>query len=519
MKKQKTPNFSTLLAYFFVFISVFLNGCQKDMTPMGIPLPQKSANTFKEPDITVSMARDNFQAKYGITNEVAPKASNSLVNVGDTVPGIPIGYDFSITPKWNEATIAAYLQSRSILVVPVEPILMFDMAGAEYALVYYRDSLQQTRSILQVYMSNDFKSEPNTSNFSGGMFQISMDGYLLNQLIVENGICQSKKQFRSIYGSGNQTEKVESPDPSKCPTWGGGSTGGGIGNGLANFWNAVVGFFSGFNGAPNSPIILDPNFGLPGADPVFSGGQAGSGGTTSNGNGGGNDLQDEIDNNLFGASRSRLLRVVNYLELTEVTQIRALIYDPILVSHFNSFINENNSATYGFGAYGSTKKSMLVAYLNVILPHLETLSNAQYPAIGSQQWYNAVSPLLVVQCVGAIRFVGFTPQELADNFRVIPEDGNNLITPTSSGVNYTGDGFFSRYHTNQQYWFKVSAGGLVVVTKNANVPEGFVWTPSIHDEKCQLAALTAFALHITNFQFWVGWDVQSTLSTGRVNPF
>jgi hypothetical protein len=363
MKQQKTPNFSANLAYFFVFISVFLNGCQKDITPMGIPLPSTSQNSVKEPDISISAARDDFEHKYGASLKVEPNAVTSAVN-GDTVVGLPIRYRFTITPTWSGAKIASYLQTRSVLVVPVEPILMLDMLGAEYGLVFYKDSTQQTRSVLQAYMSNNIAAEPNTSNFSGGMFQISMDGKLLNLLKVENGICQSKENFRSIFNS-NRPEEEESPDPSKCPDLSGGS------RGSAGWWGKFLDFLT--PSGPWNPITpQNPFLTMPDTNPFGHGSGVGSG---ASGNGGVNALQDEIDNNVFGASRTRLLNVVRKLELTNEAKIRLLLYDPLLVTQVTGWLAFNSSP------YGKKAANKHLDFLN---------SEADYKLFNEEENYNVI---------------------------------------------------------------------------------------------------------------------------------
>ena len=67
---------------------------------------------------------------------------------------------------------------------------------------------------------------------------------------------------------------------------------------------------------------------------------------------------------------------------------------------------------------------------------------------------------------GEIKFVGLTPEELSE-FLIIPEDlspESPLFAPTENKT-YEGDGFYQKTFSNEKYWYKVSGGSRVTISK------------------------------------------------------
>ncbi len=67
---------------------------------------------------------------------------------------------------------------------------------------------------------------------------------------------------------------------------------------------------------------------------------------------------------------------------------------------------------------------------------------------------------------GYMKFDNLSAEDLL-NFRIIPEEGNSLITPTGNRL-YCGDGFYWSLFSNERYWYKVSDGGGVIISKVGN---------------------------------------------------
>lgn len=93
--------------------------------------------------------------------------------------------------------------------------------------------------------------------------------------------------------------------------------------------------------------------------------------------------------------------------------------------------------------------------------------NASSPEIGSAAWA-AVAEKYFPCDSGTFKLEGFSASDLA-NFRVIPEDGSAFVTPVN-GTTYNCDGFYLNIQPcdPKKYWYKISAGGNVSISKNTD---------------------------------------------------
>jgi len=111
---------------------------------------------------------------------------------------------------------------------------------------------------------------------------------------------------------------------------------------------------------------------------------------------------------------------------------------------------------------------------------------------------------------GHMTFVGLNKQQLS-NFAIIPEegeDGTPYIVP-SNGT-YSGDGFYFKNFTDDKYWYKVSGGSSVTISRVNETKVKF--TPYISDSWKTIAKLRK------NKIYKVGWEPKSR-SHYQINPF
>ena len=110
---------------------------------------------------------------------------------------------------------------------------------------------------------------------------------------------------------------------------------------------------------------------------------------------------------------------------------------------------------------------------------------------------------------GEIKFKGLTKKELSD-FRIIPEDVNEenpIYAPKKNGV-YFGDGFYHKDFSETKYWYKVSAGGSVTVTRSGGI---YQYNSYVSE------AWSSFAIALGKY-YNVGWEPKNN-PHWTINPF
>ena len=107
---------------------------------------------------------------------------------------------------------------------------------------------------------------------------------------------------------------------------------------------------------------------------------------------------------------------------------------------------------------------------------------------------------------GTITFKNLTTTELSQ-FRVIPEDGTELITPDSN-KSYQGDGFYYEDWSPERYWYKVSGGSSVLV---------FSRDDKLFIQKDESGTCRALAEALGKY-YKVGWEPKTKKHHTR-NPF
>jgi hypothetical protein len=244
------------------------------------------------------MAQSWFESNYGKSFTV-PTSPNSLDfgfhaegfttnSQSDTVDAAYLKQSITITPRWNQSQIAAYLRVNPILFVPVERIPSLDEKGMHYTLVFFRDSSNQINSRLQLFAASEDYIMNNRSldmrNFKGLFAQVGMDGIVQKIYVVENG------QYTHRVFSGRP--QLQETDPSECPTFGGWFKAM-----LEDFTSAIRNFCKGGSDNGGPVIIIGPE--MPGYPPVgfaYGSGSGGNGGGTPSTTPG---LWNELDNTIF----------------------------------------------------------------------------------------------------------------------------------------------------------------------------------------------------------------------------
>ena len=138
------------------------------------------------------MAKAWFESEFGKSKTISPPTFPTASFTGDSTTGdYYFNQTFQITPAWTQATISNYLSIYPIVIVPVQPIAFLDANEQGYALIFYRDSLNQVSAKLQVYDAMPLYKAVNAdyavNNFSGIFYQICLDGKVQRVLGFENG--------------------------------------------------------------------------------------------------------------------------------------------------------------------------------------------------------------------------------------------------------------------------------------------------------------------------------------------
>ena len=139
--------------------------------------------------IPTDAAKDWFTSQYGSSKHINP--ASSITNLAQNGDNYYFNETFTIEPIWSLAKSSSYRNRHSILIIPVQPIPFLDAKEQKYALVVYRDSLNQLQSKLQVYSAiasykHNNKKEK-VKDFSGIMYQVAMDGHVHHAAIAVNG--------------------------------------------------------------------------------------------------------------------------------------------------------------------------------------------------------------------------------------------------------------------------------------------------------------------------------------------
>ena len=146
--------------------------------------------------LTAEMTQKWFESQFGQSLTIAPPSIQSFSATNDS--SYYFNETFQITPLWAFSKISSYLQRQSVVLVPVQPIRFLDAKNQQYALVFARDANNQITSRLQVYEAyEDYKlTHPtlNVDDFSGTMFQITLDGRVERVY----GLIDGKFRYRKI---------------------------------------------------------------------------------------------------------------------------------------------------------------------------------------------------------------------------------------------------------------------------------------------------------------------------------
>jgi hypothetical protein len=280
-------------------------GCQKEEA---LKEPQTTTYSFKEDPKLFEDAKAYFTNKYGKTNNILPQTS-LVSNVAGS------GVSIAVTPIWNEATVAAYLKTNSILIVPIENVDAFNVGTTSYNLVFYRDSLGKIQSKLNISVPDSSyavtHSQSNVTDFTGCFFQMDMQGKMGNLLRVKDGKFTSKGQI--IFGNSVKSNPLQTRDDCDdggpdCPSAAGRRRSwlqhvfDGIGSALGS---AISWIFSG-DGTPSSSTGGNFDFGGNNFGGDTGVGAPTGGGSTNTGNpNAGNYLAGEVGNEIFDMTDER----------------------------------------------------------------------------------------------------------------------------------------------------------------------------------------------------------------------
>lgn len=351
-------NATKLLSLVIISSVCIFIGCQKEVAILDPSVSEKGKDVQVKNPITAEMAQKWFESSFGKSKTITPQATSSAANsVADSTDGLYMfNQTYQITPLWSMSEISTYLQTNPILIVPVRPILFLDNNKFGYSLVFFRDSLQNINSRLQVfrYFGSTSNATPSVQNFKGIFFQLDLNGYVHRLYAIENG--QYKKQiFLPTNGSAGRggtivaTPRDECPDPSSCPTWRGGSSWlayifDGLGDFFKDLFDTIFGsnggstggaggFGGGFGGLGfGSNGWNNPN------DVGIGGGNGGGGGFTS--------INYEIDNTLFDVagktSRMNYYQNIYMLQMGfSDTEFEDLYFNKKLFTVVERFLNAN----------------------------------------------------------------------------------------------------------------------------------------------------------------------------------
>lgn len=174
---------------FSAFLMVFLTiiGCRKEQ--FGSLDAESTKDAVISNPISTDAAKDWFTSQYGSSKHINP--ASSTTNLTQNGDNYYFNETFSIEPIWSLAKSSSYRRTAPILIVPVQPIPFLDAKEQKYALVVYRDSLNQLQSKLQVYSAiasykHNNKKEK-VKDFSGIMYQVAMDGHVHHAATAVNG--------------------------------------------------------------------------------------------------------------------------------------------------------------------------------------------------------------------------------------------------------------------------------------------------------------------------------------------
>ena len=267
-------------------------GCRKDIVNLD---PSVSTGQKVEANpLTAEMTQKWFESQFGQSLTIAPPSIQSFSATNDS--SYYFNETFQITPLWGFSEISLYLQTNSVVLVPVQPIRFLDAKNQKYALVFARDANNQITSRLQVYAAYDSYNltHPtiNVNDFSGMMFQIMLDGKVERVY----GVVDGKFRYRKILPPNQNLGRIHALSRS-CDDLRRGSDN----NGWQNFLLSICNLFG--NGEPtNNDVSVTMPISLGWNTPGGSGPNAGSG-FDLGGYGGGSttytELSDEIDATLF----------------------------------------------------------------------------------------------------------------------------------------------------------------------------------------------------------------------------
>jgi hypothetical protein len=287
------------------------------------------------------MAKAWFESEFGKSKTVKPPTSNTPTNsfAGDSTLGdYYFDETFQITPLWTQSEISTYMAVKPIVIVPIQPIPFLDRLGHQYALVFFRDSLNQVSSRLQVYEETpEYKlAHPilDVANFTGFMYQIALDGRVQRVFSIVDGQFRYRAILRPNPNLGRNVASTrglcsdcrEFYDPTR--------------NALERFWCFLCDLGQGDRGGDSHPTTgftfeFGPALDLMG---TTNGGGTGSGGSYLN-------VSWQLGNTLFSAIQFNQMRTLFYANgLEDLFETLKSTNSPDLALA-NNFIKSNNAAT------------------------------------------------------------------------------------------------------------------------------------------------------------------------------
>lgn len=166
-----------------------------------------------------------------------------------------------------------------------------------------------------------------------------------------------------------------------------------------------------------------------------------------------------------------------------------------------------SSCIAGGSFWSGTRQGLLTSGLN----------HALHNTVGkNKDFNNTTEDNQSVSPDGVIRFKNLTSDQLKD-FRIIPEHGTELETPSKNNKNYCGDGFYHKTPetTVNEYWFKVSNGSRVEISTNKS-QQRYIFTKYINPMWKGIANIVGKPYHV-DFRPIKDWHSAHTKNPFRGN--
>ncbi|MEY4904385.1 MAG: hypothetical protein RLZZ292_2200 [Bacteroidota bacterium] len=221
-------------------------------------------------------------------------------------------------------------------------------------------------------------------------------------------------------------------------------------------------------------------------------------------------LESTLSNSINNDDKKNITILFEEVEAWNVfssANLNLLLNKPFAIPSIHKYLNSNNKSLEAVKA--------MQEYLSILLNNsalckslvCTDLSDGKFGNldIGSNTWNNEIAK--IPKPSARIYFKDLSYENL-DLYRVIPENGG-VHNHSPSNTLYYGDGFYYKYWTNNQYWFKVSGGSSVTVTQEK---DGKI-TYNIE--------FSEFWKAVSNFlgqYYFVGWE-PITRPHNTTNPF